>query len=53
MMLEWNDYQEQLLKRIGDLGRSSPAINPAQSGTLGVGPLVSAGYFGDRNAFPT
>jgi AhpD family alkylhydroperoxidase len=24
MMLEWNDYQEQLLKRISDLGRSSP-----------------------------
>jgi AhpD family alkylhydroperoxidase len=24
MMLEWNDYQQQLLKRIGDIGRSSP-----------------------------
>jgi hypothetical protein len=24
MMLEWNDHQQQLLKRVGDIGRSSP-----------------------------
>ena len=25
MMLDWNDYRQQLLKTIGDLGRLSPA----------------------------
>ena len=24
-MLDWNDYRQQLLKTIGDLGRLSPA----------------------------
>ena len=24
MILDWNDYQQQLLKRIGDVGRLSP-----------------------------
>jgi AhpD family alkylhydroperoxidase len=45
MMLDWNDYHSQLLKRIGDIGRLSPDIvrgyrglseAGAKTGTLGA-----------------
>jgi hypothetical protein len=37
----------------GRLGRYRKRNPAAQSGTIGVGPLVFTGYSGDRNAFPT